>query len=151
MRPPPALNPAPATRARARTHSFAPPHSTPLPPLPPPPLLIPRFAGQRQRVAIARAILKDAPILILDEATSALDAESEASVQAALQQLLRGRTTITIAHRLSTIRTADAVAVLVGGRVVEQGPFAGLYNDRGSAFRALVDKQTGAAAGGAAA
>ncbi len=98
-----------------------------------------RAAGQRQRVAIARAILKDAPVLVLDEATSALDAESEAAVQGALQQLLRGRTTITIAHRLSTIRSADAVAVLAGGRVVEQGTFAELYGAQGSALRALVD------------
>ena len=77
--------------------------------------------GQRQRVALARAFLKNAPILLLDEATSALDAESEAKVQAALEKLTEGRTTIIIAHRLSTVRAADLIAVMDKGRVIETG------------------------------
>ncbi len=77
--------------------------------------------GQRQRLAIARAIVKDAPILILDEATSALDSESERAVQAALERLMQGRTTLVIAHRLSTIEHADRVLAFEGGRLVEQG------------------------------
>ena len=77
--------------------------------------------GQRQRLTIARAILKDAPILILDEATSSLDNESEKLVQAALQNLMKGRTTFVIAHRLSTVQHADRIVVLKDGRVAEDG------------------------------
>jgi subfamily B ATP-binding cassette protein MsbA len=77
--------------------------------------------GERQRMAIARAILKDAPILILDEATSALDAESESLVQAALANLMQGRTVLVIAHRLSTIRRANRIAVLEDGRITAIG------------------------------
>lgn len=77
--------------------------------------------GQRQRVAIARAVLRDTPILLLDEATSALDTQSEAAVQAALEELARDRTTLVIAHRLSTVRNADQIVVMDKGRVVESG------------------------------
>jgi len=88
--------------------------------------------GQRQRIAIARAVLKDAPILILDEATSALDNEAERQVQAALDELMRGRTTLVIAHRLSTIERADRIAVLAQGRIVEIGSHAELLARNGA-------------------
>ena len=87
--------------------------------------------GQRQRLAIARTLLKNAPILILDEATSALDSESERQVQAALEQLMRGRTTLVIAHRLSTIEKADRIVVLDQGRIVETGTHAELLRHGG--------------------
>ena len=77
--------------------------------------------GQRQRIAIARAILKNAPVLILDEATSALDTESERHIQAALENVMHGRTTIVIAHRLSTIENADEIVVMEQGEIVERG------------------------------
>jgi ATP-binding cassette, subfamily B, bacterial MsbA len=77
--------------------------------------------GERQRISIARALLKDAPILILDEATSSLDSDSEAEVQRALENLMRGRTTFIVAHRFSTIRNVDRIIVLAQGRIVEEG------------------------------
>ena len=81
-----------------------------------------RFSGgEKQRIAIARTILRDPPIVILDEATSALDTETERAVQAALEELAEGRTTLAIAHRLSTVRDAEQIAVLAGGRVAELG------------------------------
>ncbi|MGB1908019.1 MAG: ABC transporter ATP-binding protein, partial [Spongiibacter sp.] len=77
--------------------------------------------GQRQRLAIARAFLKDAPVLILDEATSALDNRAEAHIQQAMEEVMKGRTTIVIAHRLTTIEKADKIVVMEEGRVLEQG------------------------------
>jgi len=91
--------------------------------------------GQRQRLAIARALLKDAPILILDEATSALDTESERHVQAALENLMRGRTTLVIAHRLSTIENANRIVVMEKGRIVEIGSHAQLLAREGAYAR----------------
>ncbi len=88
--------------------------------------------GQRQRVAIARALLRDTPILLLDEATSALDTKSEAKVQAALDRLAKGRTTLVIAHRLSTVQSADKIVVLAGGRVVEDGTHETLLEKGGT-------------------
>lgn len=87
--------------------------------------------GQRQRLAIARALLKDAPILILDEATSALDTESERAIQKALEELMKGRTTLVIAHRLSTIEKADKIVVMDKGQVVEMGSHSQLLAKQG--------------------
>jgi ATP-binding cassette, subfamily B, bacterial MsbA len=87
--------------------------------------------GQRQRLAIARAILKDAPILIMDEATSALDNESERFIQAAMQEVMKNRTTFVVAHRLSTIEHADRILVMEAGKIVEQGTHQTLLAQHG--------------------
>ena len=102
--------------------------------------------GQRQRVAIARAILKNPAILILDEATSSLDSESERLVQIALDRLMRGRTTFIIAHRLATIRTADRIAVVEAGRIVELGSHDELSARSDGLYRRLSALQFGESA-----
>jgi len=98
--------------------------------------------GQRQRVALARALLRDPHILILDEATSALDSVVEQRVARAIQARARGRTLLVIAHRLSTVRDADLILVMGGGRVVEEGTWESLLEQRG-AFHALHEAQFG--------
>jgi ATP-binding cassette subfamily B protein len=101
--------------------------------------------GERQRLAIARAILKDAPILLLDEATSALDADSEAAVQAALDLLMEGRTTIVVAHRLATVLKADRILVMDGGRIVEEGTHDSLTRRKDGLYARLAKLQFDAA------
>lgn len=96
--------------------------------------------GQRQRVAIARALLRDTPILLMDEATSALDAQSEQIVQAALERLSKGRTTMVIAHRLSTVRNADHIVVLNEGHLVEEGNHDTLL-EKGGLYAQLIQMQ----------
>ncbi len=96
--------------------------------------------GQRQRISIARAFLKNAPIIILDEPTSALDAESEHQIQAALENLSKGRTVLIIAHRFSTIQHADRILVFDAGKIVATGSHSELYPSS-DLYRSLYDKQ----------
>jgi ABC-type multidrug transport system fused ATPase/permease subunit len=96
--------------------------------------------GERQRLSIARALLKNPPLLILDEATSALDAATERKLQAALDEVMKGRTTFVIAHRLATIRNADRILVFEQGRIVETGSFDELVA-RGGRFAELARAQ----------
>lgn len=102
--------------------------------------------GERQRISIARALLKDAPIVLLDEATASLDVENETQVQAALSELLQGKTVLVIAHRMRTVDNADKIVVLEGGRVVEQGSPAELREKPDGRYRRMLELQRESAA-----
>ncbi|WP_417300202.1 ABC transporter ATP-binding protein [Ellagibacter isourolithinifaciens] len=102
--------------------------------------------GERQRISIARALLKDAPIVLLDEATASLDVENETHVQAALSELLQGKTVLVIAHRMRTVDNADEIVVLEGGRVVEQGSPAELREKPEGRYRRMLELQRESAA-----
>ena len=102
--------------------------------------------GERQRISIARALLKDAPIVLLDEATASLDVENETHVQAALSELLQGKTVLVIAHRMRTVDNADKIVVLEGGRVVEQGSPAELREKPEGRYRRMLELQRESAA-----
>jgi len=104
--------------------------------------------GERQRIAIARAILKDAPVLMLDEATSSLDSHSEALIQDAFNELMKGKTTIVIAHRLSTIQKMDRIIVLENGRIIEEGTHAELLAQKNGSYKDMWDLQAGGFAAG---
>ncbi len=98
--------------------------------------------GERQRVAIARAILADKPILVLDEATSSLDSVSEQYIKQAMEELVKGKTTITVAHRLSTVRNSDRILVFSKGKIIEQGKHDELMQDKNSQYKNLYDTQS---------
>lgn len=102
--------------------------------------------GERQRISIARALLKNAPIVLLDEATASLDVENETQVQAALSELLQGKTVLVIAHRMRTVDNADKIVVLEGGRVVEQGSPAELREKPEGRYRRMLELQRESAA-----
>ena len=102
--------------------------------------------GERQRISIARALLKNAPIVLLDEATASLDVENETQVQAALSELLQGKTVLVIAHRMRTVDNADKIVVLEGGRVVEQGSPAELREKPEGRYRRMLELQSESAA-----
>ena len=97
--------------------------------------------GQKQRIAIARAFIKNAPVIILDEATSALDNKSEATVQKAIDNLMKDRTVFVIAHRLSTVRNANKIVVINQGEIVEIGTHEELMNKEGGQYKVLHDAQ----------
>ena len=96
--------------------------------------------GQKQLLTIARAFLADAPILILDEATSSVDTRTEALIQQAMTNLMKGRTSFVIAHRLSTIRNSDAIIVLEHGRIIERGTHEDLIKEKGTYYQLYTGK-----------